>query len=72
MNAERIDRGCTCFICPPCNFCTDMSEAEVEAYLAGGESALRRLNYLLEEDETAIELELFVLTPTLTDISISD
>lgn len=32
--------GCSCFINPPCGFCTELTEDELEVYLAGGLGAL--------------------------------
>lgn len=35
--------GCSCHISPPCDFCISLTEAEYEAYLAGGVDAVERL-----------------------------
>lgn len=40
MTQEMFDRGCTCFILPPCDFCTSLAEEEADAYGAGGKQAL--------------------------------
>lgn len=32
--------GCSCFQNPPCSFCTELTEIELEIYLAGGLGAL--------------------------------
>ena len=54
MDADLRDMGCQCPSGhPPCQFCTSMTEEEVEAYVSGGMNALRNLwaEETVEEEE---------------------
>lgn len=37
---ERFNRGCTCFINPPCDFCTSLNLTEADIYANNGMDAL--------------------------------
>lgn len=37
------ERGCSCHLTPPCDFCLSLTEEEADAFWSGGMSALRIL-----------------------------
>ncbi len=37
-----LEFGCTCFKCPPCSFCTSLSEIEADIYASYGLDALKK------------------------------
>jgi hypothetical protein len=50
---DLLDRGCTCHTShPPCSFCTELGEDEIEVYHDGGAEAVRDRRIALENGET--------------------
>lgn len=71
MDAEMLERGCTCpFGAPPCSFCTGMDEGEMETYCEGGHLALREHVEFTAEALARLELRprLKIMAPSLLTV----
>lgn len=42
IDVDFLEYGCTCFKCPPCSFCTSLSETEADIYAGYGLDALKK------------------------------